>query len=177
MMRRAAILPALGAALAASAALAQQPDGAAAGAEDFVRVCTAALLAPGELQPALAARGLARVGETNLRPTISLTVYAGDGAGRTVTVNRQRFPDAVLATCQVSGVFASSEESIGALRAALEADPRLGRVDGETLKVPQGTLIATFKRAGNVPVLTVQVTASPQTTLFTMTHWDLRSGQ
>ena len=174
MTRRATILLALGA-FAASAALAQPPDEAAA--EDFVRVCTAALLAPGELQPALAARGLARVAQTNLRPTIDLTVYAGDGAGRTVTVNRQLFPDAVLATCQVSGLFPSSEESIGALRAALDAHPRLGRVDGETLTVPQGTLVATFKRAGNDPVLTVQVTASPHSTLLTMTHWDLKSGQ
>ena len=113
MRRRATILAALGAALAASAAPAQQPDEAAAGAEDFVRVCTAALLAPGELQPALAARGLAKLAETSLRPTISLTVYAGDGAGRSVTVNRQLFPDAALATCQVSGLFAASQESIG----------------------------------------------------------------
>ena len=115
--------------------------------------------------------------QTSLRPTIDLTVYARDGTGRTVTVNRQRFPDAALETCQVSGLFAFSQESIRALRAALEADARLGRVDGETLDVPQGTLIATFKRAGNDPVLTVQVTASPQAALLTMTHWDLKPGQ
>ena len=175
-MRRSLVLITATGVLTVSAAMAQQGE-AAASLDDFVKVCTASALTPAELPAALSEQGLAKVVETNLRATVELVVYAKEGTGRGVHVTRQRFADAVLTTCQVSGLFASSEEDVRSLRANLEKNPRLGKVEGEIIKVTPTTLVATLKRTGNDPLLTVQVTASPQSTVLSMTHWDLKPGQ
>ena len=162
--------------LMTSAAVAQ-PGEAAGSFDDFVKVCTASTLAPSDLSAALSEGGLAKAVETNLRPTVELIVYAKDGTDRSVQVTRHRFPDAVLTNCQVSGLFASSEEDVRAMRAKLEKHPRLGKIEGEIIKVTPTTLVATLKRAGNDPLLTIQVTGSAQSTVLSMAHWNLRPGQ
>ena len=104
-MRRSLVLITATGVLTVSAAMAQQGE-AAASLDDFVKVCTASALTPAELPAALSEQGLAKVVETNLRATVELVVYAKEGTGRGVHVTRQRFADAVLTTCQVSGVEA-----------------------------------------------------------------------
>jgi hypothetical protein len=176
-MRRQLSLAAAAAALFASPALAEQSE-ASASVEDFVLGCTAALMAPADgFANYLATSGFAKAAETSLQPTIDVTAYDKSGTARGLIINRQRFSDAIVTNCQVSGSFPSSEDDVRALRAKLEAQPLVAKLDGEVYKVPQATILASFKRPGSDPVLTVNVTAGAQITLLTMTRWDFKAGR
>jgi len=162
--------------LAASPTLAAQED-AAESVEDFVVGCATVLMAPDKLPDFLKAAGFEKAGEMSLRPTIDVTAYAKDGGKRLLIVNRQRYADATATNCQVSGLFGSSEEGLGSLRAKLETQAPIGKLDGEIYRVPQSSIFASFKRLGNDPVLTIQATATAQSTVLTMTRWDFKAGR
>jgi hypothetical protein len=171
---RALILPVLLIVMAATPGRAAAARAVAEG--DFVAVCTAALLNPGALPSVLAERGLAAAVERTLRPTVEVTVYASADGERTVTLNRERYSDFTAANCVVAGDFPSSITEIETLRGQLERSGK-ARIEGEILE-PAGALrVAHFKRMGNDPVILINVSATSNTTVYTMIRWDLQPGQ
>jgi hypothetical protein len=175
-MRCALALALIGALLAASSAVAQSTDAAAAG-EDFVSLCTVVALAPGAVETVAAGRGLARVISADVGPTYKMSLYSDQGSERSVQVTHQQYADATETQCRVIGLFTSSEADIQGVVAKLEGHPKLGKLDGELLTLPAEMRLATYKKKGNAPLLFIQISAPKGNTIFSMAHWNLKPGQ
>jgi len=172
--RSAALLFALG--LLSSSASAAEKERAARAA-DFSEVCTAALLHPGELDAASKARGLSRVEEAVPWGGAHATLYAADGAERTVTVTRHHFSDLDMTICLVSFPEPLSKDELAALRAKLESPSALGRLEGELVDAAASLRLGLLKRPGNAPIVTVNVTVTGMATTLVMNRWDPAPGK
>jgi hypothetical protein len=174
-MRAARAAMAVAAIVAANTPAAAQP-GWAAGSADLMKVCIASLLAPEELPAVLQERGMADAGPMHLPPGWDGTVYSGnDGKNqRGVTVGYQRYSDLRITNCTIVTAMTASYEDLVGLRALLEADRHIGKLEGRILTATPNVRLATFKRPGNAPIVTFNFTTSATTTSLIMSRLDLQ---
>src|SRR6478736_4060821 len=93
-----------------------------------------------------------------------------ENASSSSTASATRTQRRQTARCRVCS--ARPRRDSDRLRAKLETQAPIGKLDGEIYRVPQSSIFASFKRLGNDPVLTIQATATAQSTVLTMTRWD-----
>jgi hypothetical protein len=155
-------------------AAAQQ--GWAGGTADLMKVCIASLLAPEELPAVLSERGMGDAGPLHLPPGWDGTVYSGnDGKSqRGVTVGYQRYSDLRITSCTVVISATASYDDLVNLRALLEADRHIGKLEGRILTATPTVRLASFKRPGNAPIVTFNFTTSATATSLIMSRLDLQ---
>jgi hypothetical protein len=158
--------------IAAAPAAAQ--SGWAQGTADLMKVCIASLIAPDELQGVLDERGMADVGMMHLPPGWDGVVYGSNDGQRAVTIGYQRFSDLRITNCNVVITGSASYDDLTGLRALLEQDPHIGKLEGRILTATPAVKLATFKRPGNAPIITFNFTTSASTTSLVMTRMDLQ---
>jgi hypothetical protein len=152
-----------------------QADERAEGEADFIGICPVALLDAAQLSSALGARGLVRAANAKPAATWDATIYESAGSKRSVTVNRQSFSDFSMASCLVSISAPMSLAELGSLRAHLEGQRTIGKLEGEVVQATPAFQLALLKRPGNSPIVTVNVSSTLTSTTLMINRWDLRA--
>jgi hypothetical protein len=142
---------------------------------DLMKVCIAALIAPGELQTALDERKMADVGMMHLPPGWDGVIYGTDTGGRrAVTIGHQRYSDLQVTNCTVVVAASASYDDLVDLKALLEQDPHIGKLEGRIITATPTIKLANFKRPGNAPIVTYNFTTSATSTSLVMSRMDLQ---
>jgi len=144
------------------------------GPADLMKVCIASLMAPEDLPAVLSERGMVDAGPLHLPPGWDGTVYAANDGKRGVTVGYQRYSDLRITNCSVVIAATASYDDLVGLRALLEADRHIGKLEGRILTATPTVRLATFKRPGNAPIVTFNFTTSATTTSLIMSRLDLQ---
>ena len=168
----AALLIAAGSLMTHAPVAAQQ--GFAAATANLMTVCVAALLEPEALPTELSARAMEDVGPLHLPPGWDGTIYAAKGGKLGVTVGYQRYSDFRVTTCTVVIAMTASYDDLVGLRSLLEADRRIGKLEGRILTATPAVRMAKFKRPGNAPIVTFNFTTSATATSLIMSRMDLQ---
>jgi len=168
--RAAIAIAAIGAAIGPAAA----QQGWTPGPADLMKVCIASLMAPEDLPAVLSERGMVDAGPMHLPPGWDGTVYAASDGKRGVTVGYQRYSDLRIINCTVVISSTASYDDLVGLRALLEADRHIGKLEGRILTATPNVRLATFKRPGNAPIITFNFTTSATTTSLIMSRLDLQ---
>ena len=167
--------PALAVAVLVGATMpAAAQQGWAAGAADLMKVCIASLIAPDELPAVLDERRMADTGPLHLPPGWDGLVYASHDGRRAVTIGYQRYTDFRITNCTVVLSATASYDDLAGLRALLEADSRIGKLEGRILTATPAVKLANFKRPGNAPIVTFNFTTSATSTSLIMSRMDLQ---
>jgi len=167
-----AILGAIGA-----GAQAVEPPAWETSAADFAKVCVTSLLASAELPNALSERGLSAQRVPPFAPAgWDGDIYAAADGRRGVTVTRQVYSDLRISICTTVALKSASHSDLEALRAQIESDPRVGKLEGRMLAATPTARIATLKRPGNRPIITFNFTSSATATSLSMSRFDLQPG-
>jgi hypothetical protein len=172
-MRIARAAIAVAAVVAATGSAAAQ-QGFAAGTANIMSVCIAALLTPESLPAELNARGMEDVGPMQLPPGWDGTIYAANGGKMGITVGHQRYSDFRITTCTLVIAVSAAYDDLVGLRKLLEADRRIGKLEGRIVTATPAVRMATFKRPGNAPIVTFNFTTSATATSLVMSRMDLQ---
>ena len=100
---------------------------------------------------------------------------AADG-DRGITVSRQTYSDLKISNCVSTVLISASRDELSALRGKLEAHPKIGKLEGGILDAAPTAKIGTFKRPGNAPILTINVSTSGRATTLNMNRLDVQPG-
>lgn len=143
---------------------------------DFSKVCVSALLAPDELASALKDRGMVAASPNFAPPGWSGELYSATDGARAVTVTYQNYSDLKISNCTTVAPKPASRDELDGLRAALEAHPRVGKLEGRIMDASPTTKLAMYKRPGNAPLVTFNFTSVGTATTLSMTRYDLKPG-
>jgi hypothetical protein len=149
-------------------------QGFAAGTGNIMGVCIAALLTPEALPQELSARGMEDMGPMHLPPGWDGTIYGAKAGKLGVTIGYQRYSDFRITTCTLVIAMTAAYDDLVGLRTLLEADPRVGKLEGRILTATPTVRMATFKRPGNAPIVTFTFTTSATATSLVMSRMDLQ---
>jgi len=139
---------------------------------DFSRVCVDALLAPDALAATLKERGMAPSDTQFIPKGFDGALYSTPDNGRGINITYQRYSDLTISNCLTVAPKGASREELESLRKALEAHPRIGKLEGRFIEGGPSIKVASFKRPGNAPIVTFQFTATSSTTSLSMTRFD-----
>jgi len=143
---------------------------------DFSKVCVSSLLAPDELAAVLKERGMSAVSPGFAPAGWDGKLYSATDGGRGVTVAYQHYSDLKISNCTMLAPKAASREDLDGLRATLEAQPRIGKLEGRIMNTTPTSKLAMFKRPGNAPMVTFNFTSVGMATTLSMTRYDLKPG-
>jgi hypothetical protein len=142
---------------------------------DFAKICIAALMAPDALPAALNERGMASLDQGGFGEGWDGTAYSSADHSRSVNVSHQTYSDLKISSCIAVAPKSSSEE-MTALRAVIEAQPDIGKLDGKIVQAGPVVTLAMLKRPGNAPIITFNFTSTSAATTLSMNRWDIQAG-
>lgn len=145
--------------------------------------CPAILMRPDTASATLVQLGFNEKAAGALSATWITRSYQRMGPGTAATVvvvSSKTFTDATLRSCQMTMTIDPQDVDLAAIRARLEADPEIGRLEGDlAVTLPQllgrtNDGAAFLKRPGSSPILTVHITKTPRMSIVVMSRTDLK---
>lgn len=164
--RMVALLAALG-----MAAMAQPAGAAPATVEEFLAICPPALFDRPSLNAAQKEVGLRMIDNSPLAFGWGTMTFTTKEKDRGVALTKMVFADAERQTCVAELERQMSFDEVEELKAALEAVPSIGALDGKIYPYPAGSTNATLKRVGGEPLVVVGVAASGGRTTLSIDVW------
>lgn len=151
-------------------------------ADAAAQVCAALVMRPDKAAAVLGGLGFKEKDSKGLGAKWTFRTFQREDTGAgpiTVIATSKTFADATSRSCQMSAMGQPQALDIAALRARLEADPDIGRLDGDVAlniaslmkKTDEG--MAYFKRPGNDPVVTTHITRTARFSFISMSRMDL----
>ena len=145
---------------------------------DFAKVCVASLLAPDELPAVLKERDMSEFHLPLVLQDFEGIRYSTRDGVRGVTVSRYHYSDLQVAECTTIAAKSPSRDEFDDLRAQLQLNPKIGKLEGQILPAGPAPRVVFFKREGLSPIITFLFTtlstATSATTTLRITRYDLQ---
>jgi len=142
---------------------------------DFAKICVASLLDAGSLPAALLERELTPQQAGHWGAGWDGVAYSSKDGDRGVTINYQTYSDLKISHCIRVALVPTSRDQLEELRLQLEANPKIGKLEGKIVDATPTVKLAMLKRAGNSPIVTFNFTTTSTATTLNMNRWDVKA--
>jgi hypothetical protein len=146
--------------------------------EEAVAVCAASIMRPLTFPEMAKGTGYGLAAAIEISATQKAQSFSK--GERSVSINELTFSDASTKSCLMTLTDPFSLDDVKALKTRIEADPDIGKLDGEagSPKAPGMAMnmhFGTFKRPGANPIITVNVFATDRITTITFSRTDFKA--